>query len=99
MTDPRTVLVTGGAGYIGSHTCVTLLEGGARVVVIDNLDNSSAVALDRVCELVPEADGGLKFVEGDIRDPVELDHAFTALSVESVIHFAGLKAVGESVAE
>ena len=48
MTDPRTVLVTGGAGYIGSHTCVTLLEAGLRVIVIDNLDNSSVVALDRV---------------------------------------------------
>ena len=55
MTDPRTVLVTGGAGYIGSHTGVTLLEAGVRVVVIDNLANSSAVALDRVRELVPAA--------------------------------------------
>jgi UDP-glucose 4-epimerase len=99
MTDPRTVLVTGGAGYIGSHTCVTLLEAGGRVIVIDNLDNSSAVALDRVRELVPDAAGGLEFVEGDIRDPADLDRAFSAGGVGSVIHFAGLKAVGESVEE
>ncbi len=99
MSDPRTVLVTGGAGYIGSHTCVTLLEAGARVVVIDNLDNSSAVALDRVRELVPDAADRLEFLEGDIRNASDLDHTFAAGSVESVIHFAGLKAVGESVAE
>jgi UDP-glucose 4-epimerase len=99
MPDPRTVLVTGGAGYIGSHTCVTLLEAGVRVVVIDSLANSSAVALDRVRELVPDAAGMLEFVEGDIRDPADLDHAFSVGGVESVIHFAGLKAVGESVAE
>ena len=99
MSDPRTVLVTGGAGYIGSHTCVTLLEAGARVVVIDNLDNSSAVALDRVRELVPDAADRLEFVEGDIRSASDLDRAFAAGGVESVIHFAGLKAVGESVAE
>jgi UDP-glucose 4-epimerase len=99
MTDPRTVLVTGGAGYIGSHTCVTLLEAGVRVVVIDNLDNSSAVALDRVRELVPHADERLEFVEGDVRDPVDLDHAFAGGGVGAVVHFAGLKAVGESVAE
>ena len=99
MTDPRTVLVTGGAGYIGSHTCVTLLEAGLRVIVIDNLDNSSVVALDRVRELVPDAAGELAFVEGDIRDPADLDRAFALGDVRSVIHFAGLKAVGESVAE
>ena len=99
MTDPRTVLVTGGAGYIGSHTCVTLLEAGLRVIVIDNLDNSSVVALDRVRELVPDAAGELAFVEGDIRDPADLDRAFALGDVRSVMHFAGLKAVGESVAE
>ena len=97
MTDPRTVLVTGGAGYIGSHTCVVLLEAGVRVVVIDNLDNSSAVALDRVRELVPDAAAMLEFVEGDIRDPADLDRAFALGDVGSVVHFAGLKAVGESV--
>jgi UDP-glucose 4-epimerase len=98
MADQRTVLVTGGAGYIGSHTCVVLLEAGIRVVVIDNLDNSSVVALERVAELVPAADDQLVFVEGDIRDRADLDRAFALADVDAVIHFAGLKAVGESVA-
>lgn len=96
MTD-RTVLVTGGAGYIGSHTCVVLLEAGLRVVVLDNLDNSSVVALERVAELVPAAADRLVFVDGDIREPHDLDRAFAHGGVESVVHFAGLKAVGESV--
>src|SRR5436190_9838615 len=96
MTD-RTVLVTGGAGYIGSHTCVVLLEAGSRVVVLDNLDNSSIVALERVAELVPAAAEQLKFVEGDVRDANDLDRAFGHGDVEGVVHFAGLKAVGESV--
>jgi UDP-glucose 4-epimerase len=96
MTD-RTVLVTGGAGYIGSHTCVVLLEAGLRVVVLDNLDNSSLIALERVAELVPAAAEQLAFVEGDIRDPHDLDRAFDHGDVEAVVHFAGLKAVGESV--
>src|SRR6188472_4202527 len=96
MTD-RTVLVTGGAGYIGSHTCVVLLEAGLRVVVLDNLDNSSPVALDRVRELVPHAADHLEFVEGDLRDAHDLDRVFGHGDVEAVAHFAGLKAVGESV--
>jgi UDP-glucose 4-epimerase len=100
MTD-RTVLVTGGAGYIGSHTCVVLLEAGLRVIVLDNLDNSSVVALERVAELVPSAAERLVFVEGDIREPHDLDrafgHAVDGARVEAVVHFAGLKAVGESV--
>jgi UDP-glucose 4-epimerase len=96
MTD-RTVLVTGGAGYIGSHTCVVLLEAGLRVVVLDNLDNSSVVALERVAELVPAAAERLVFVEGDIREPRDLDRAFDHGGVDAVVHFAGLKAVGESV--
>jgi UDP-glucose 4-epimerase len=95
MTD-RTVLVTGGAGYIGSHTCVVLLEAGLRVVVLDNLDNSSMVAIERVAELVPAAAERLEFLEGDVREPHDLDRAF-AHDVEAVVHFAGLKAVGESV--
>jgi UDP-glucose 4-epimerase len=99
MSDPRTVLVTGGAGYIGSHTCVTLLEAGVRVVVIDNLSNSSAVALDRVHELVPDAGDALQFVEGDVRSAGDLDRAFALGAIDAVVHFAGLKAVGESVAE
>jgi UDP-glucose 4-epimerase len=96
MTD-RTVLVTGGAGYIGSHTCVVLLEAGLRVVVLDNLDNSSVVALERVAELVPAAAERLEFVEGDVRDAHDLDRGFAVGDVEAVVHFAGLKAVGESV--
>jgi UDP-glucose 4-epimerase len=96
MTD-RTVLVTGGAGYIGSHTCVVLLEAGFRIVVLDNLDNSSVVALERVAELVPAAADRLVFVEGDIREEHDLDRAFAHGDVEAVVHFAGLKAVGESV--
>ena len=100
MTD-RTVLVTGGAGYIGSHTCVVLLEAGLRVIVLDNLDNSSVVALQRVAELVPAAAERLVFVEGDIREPYDLDRAFAhavdGARIEAVVHFAGLKAVGESV--
>jgi UDP-glucose 4-epimerase len=96
MTD-RTVLVTGGAGYIGSHTCVVLLEAGVRVVVLDNLANSSLVSLERVAELVPAAAERLVFVEGDMREPHDLDRAFGHGDVDAVVHFAGLKAVGESV--
>src|SRR5690349_500408 len=97
IPDARTVVVTAGAGYIGSHTCVTLLEAGARVVVIDNLANSSVVALERVRELVPAAQERLDFVEGDVRSASDLDRAFDLAPVDSVVHFAGRKAVGESV--
>ncbi len=89
-----TVLVTGGAGYIGSHTCVQLLEAGRRVVVVDNLVNSSETAIDRVREL---ADGDLVFHRVDLRDRDALDAVFAGESVDQVVHFAGLKAVGESV--
>jgi UDP-glucose 4-epimerase len=89
------VLVTGGAGYIGSHSCVELLAAGHRVVVVDNLDNSSAVAIDRVRELA----GDLDFHEIDLRDEDALDRVFAAGAIDAVVHFAGLKAVGESVAE
>jgi UDP-glucose 4-epimerase len=95
----RTVLVTGGAGYIGSHTCVVLLEAGLRVVVLDNLDNSSPVALQRVAEIVPGGADRLELVEGDVRDRADLDRAFAAGPVDAVVHFAGRKAVGESVAD
>ena len=87
-------LVTGGAGYIGSHTCVTLLEAGWEVVVIDNLSNSSEVAIERVRELVPGS--RLEFHRGDLLDPDVLDRCF-ADGVDAVVHFAGCKAVGESV--
>jgi len=90
-----TVLVTGGAGYIGSHACVALIDAGYNVVVLDNLSNSSVVALQRtgsICGTVPE------FVQGDIRDRQCLDAVFSGHKVQAVLHFAGLKAVGESVA-
>lgn len=87
------ILVTGGAGYIGSHTCVELLEAGHEVVVIDNLINSSAQSLQRVQELTGNS---LVFVHGDIRNELDLDRVFQAHQIEAVIHFAGLKAVGES---
>ncbi len=86
------ILVTGGAGYIGSHTCVVLLEAGHDVTVIDNLCNSSAIALERVQEL---AGRPLRFVHGDIRNQDELARAFAG-GIDAVIHFAALKAVGES---
>lgn len=87
------ILVTGGAGYIGSHTCVELLNAGHEVVVLDNLCNSSAESLNRVQQLSQKS---LTFVEGDIRDSQLLDQIFQQNSIEAVIHFAGLKAVGES---
>ena len=90
------VLVTGGAGYIGSHTCLELLESGYEVVVIDNLCNSNAKSLDRVQELTEKS---LKFYEGDVRDEALLTKIFTENEIGCVIHFAGLKAVGESVAK
>ena len=90
------VLVTGGAGYIGSHTCLELLEKGYGVVVIDNLCNSNPKALDRVREL---AGKDLKFYEGDVRDATLLRKIFAENEIGCVIHFAGLKAVGESVAK
>ena len=90
------VLVTGGAGYIGSHTCLELLESGYEVVVIDNLCNSNAKSLDRVQALTGKS---LKFYEGDVRDETLLTKIFTENEIDCVIHFAGLKAVGESVAK
>jgi len=95
------VLVTGGAGYIGSHTCVQLLNAGASVVVVDNFDNSCAEALNRVRAIVGEEKSArLTFHEVDCCDREALDRAFEASGkVDAVIHFAGLKAVGESVAK
>ena len=90
------VLVTGGAGYIGSHTCLELLESGYGVVVIDNLCNSNPKSLDRVQELTGKS---LKFYEGDVRDEALLTRIFQENKIGCVIHFAGLKAVGESVAK
>ena len=90
------ILVTGGAGYIGSHTCVELLVAGHDVVVVDNLDNSSPVALDRVEEI---AERRPVFRHVDINDRTALEGVFEEFGFEAVIHFAGLKAVGESVEE
>ena len=88
------ILVAGGAGYIGSHTCVELLNRGYEVVVIDNLYNSSEVALERVQEITGKS---LKFYEGDVLNREDLDPIFENENIEAVINFAGLKAVGESV--
>lgn len=90
------ILVTGGAGYIGSHTCVELLVSGYEVVVIDNLVNASPIALRRVEELTGKK---LRFYEGDVRDEALLRKIFAENNISCVIHFAGLKAVGESVAK
>ena len=90
------VLVTGGAGYIGSHTCLELLESGYGVVVIDNLCNSNAKSLERVQALTGKT---LRFYQGDVRDEALLRKIFAENEIGSVIHFAGLKAVGESVAK
>ena len=89
------VLVTGGAGYIGSHTCVELLNTGYEVVVIDNLCNSNPESLNRVQELTGKS---LTFYKGDVRDEALLTQIFADEKPDCVIHFAGLKAVGESVA-
>jgi UDP-glucose 4-epimerase len=92
----RTILVTGGAGYIGSHACVELLEAGYRVVVMDNLSNSRETALERVREITGKP---LDFVRCDLLDRPALDTLFNRHAIDAVIHFAGLKAVGESVAQ
>lgn len=89
----RTILVTGGAGYIGSHTCIELLEAGYNVVVLDNLSNSKTESLNRVSEITGKS---LHFMEGDIRDRQCLQKLFFENEIFGVIHFAGLKAVGES---
>ena len=94
--DKRTILVTGGTGFIGSHTCVELIEAGYDVVVVDNLVNSHEKSLDRVQKIT-----GIRplFFNADVCDEQALDEVFSKNKVESVIHFAGLKAVGESVAK
>ena len=93
------VLVTGGAGFIGSHTCVELLDQGYHVVVVDDLSNSSELALDRVRQITGLAanDDRLKFYEANILDRAALDRVFSENDVDAIIHFAGFKAVGESV--
>ena len=96
------LLITGGAGFIGSHTCLVLLEAGHHLVVLDNFSNSSPEALQRVGQLAGVSDR-LTLIRGDIRQPADLQRAFSAgpagRPIDAVIHFAGLKAVGESVQE
>lgn len=89
-----TILVTGGAGYIGSHTCVELLNEGYDVVVVDNLYNSNKKAIDRVEEITGKK---VRFYEGDITNKADMDKVLDENKIDCVIHFAGLKAVGESV--
>ncbi|ANX13959.1 UDP-glucose 4-epimerase GalE [Fictibacillus arsenicus] len=87
------ILVTGGTGYIGSHTCVELLKAGYEVVVLDNLSNSNLIALDRVKEITGKE---IKFYKADLLNKDEISAVFHQNNIEAVIHFAGLKAVGES---
>jgi len=91
-----TILLTGGMGYIGSHTAVVLAAAGHNVVLFDNLVNSKRSVLDRLNSITGKQ---LNLIEGDVRDTAKLEHALTAHSIDAVIHFAGLKAVGESVAK
>lgn len=88
------ILVTGGAGYIGSHTCVQLLEAGYEIVILDNLSNSKPEALKRIEKITGKS---FEFVKGDILDRSLLEDVFEKYRIDGVIHFAGLKAVGESV--
>lgn len=89
----KMILVTGGAGYIGSHTCIELLQAGFDVLVVDNFSNSCIESLNRVNEI---AQKNVQFIEGDIRDKALMTDVFSQYSIDAVIHFAGLKAVGES---
>ena len=88
------ILITGGAGYIGSHTLIELHKAGYDFIVYDNLSNSSKESLNRVSKIINQ---DIKFEEGDIRDKNSLEQVFKKYKIDSVIHFAGLKAVGESV--
>lgn len=90
------ILVTGGAGYIGSHTCVELLNERHELIIVDNFSNSKPEALENIRKITGRSFG---FVQGDLRDEQALDAAFSGEPVDAVIHFAGLKAVGESVAK
>ena len=88
------ILITGGVGYIGSHTLIELNKSGYEFLVYDNLSNSNIEAIKRVEKIINKT---IKFIEGDIRDSKKLDEVFSTYNINSVIHFAGLKAVGESV--
>ncbi|KAI0488337.1 hypothetical protein KFK09_028166 [Dendrobium nobile] len=96
----QNILVTGGAGFIGTHTVLQLLKEGFRVTIIDNLDNSVEEAVDRVRDLAgPDLSRNLRFHLGDLRSNDDLERVFSETRFDAVIHFAGLKAVGESVAK
>ena len=95
----KTVLVTGAAGYIGSHTCLQLLKEECKVIAYDNLDNSSFESLERVKRLSGGNGNLMTSIEGDILDGEKLDAVFATNEIFAVIHFAGLKAVGESVSK
>ena len=107
MSDIKNILVTGGAGFIGSHTCVELLQAGYGVVIIDDLSNSCEKAVNRIAQIVKqaEADGKapagaserMKFYEDNVLNPDALERIFAENDIYGVIHFAGFKAVGESV--
>ncbi|MGI6245938.1 MAG: UDP-glucose 4-epimerase GalE [Pseudochelatococcus sp.] len=94
MSDASNILVTGGAGFIGAHTCEALVRAGFRPVIYDNLSNSNAAVLDRLERLTGSRPA---FIHADIRDAHQLERVFTDTSFDAVIHLAGLKAVGESV--
>ncbi|WP_139651441.1 UDP-glucose 4-epimerase GalE [Raoultibacter phocaeensis] len=97
--DPRdtTVLVTGGAGFIGSHTCVELLDQGYSVVIVDDLSNSSEKAVERIKAITGADDARVAFYKADILDRAALEQVFSENDIAAIIHFAGFKAVGESV--
>ncbi|KAJ0962109.1 hypothetical protein J5N97_029937 [Dioscorea zingiberensis] len=100
MAAGQSILVTGGAGFIGTHTVLQLLKDGFKVVIIDNLDNSVEEAVDRVRELAgADLSKNLKFYLGDLRKKEDLEKVFSENKFDAVMHFAGLKAVGESVAK
>ena len=88
------ILVTGGTGYIGSHTVVELLKDGREVVIVDNLSNSKECVLERIKQITGKS---VKFYKADLLNISEIEKIFSENKIESVIHFAGLKAVGESV--
>lgn len=91
------ILVAGGAGYIGSHTCVALIEAGHSVIIVDNLCNSKAEAIDKIKQITGKTHKEVLFYEIDVTDKQKVDEVFSNHSIDGVIHFAGLKAVGESV--
>ncbi len=96
MNSNPSILITGGAGYIGSHTLISLSDAGYDFVVFDNLSNSSKKSIKRVEKIIKKS---IAFEKGDIRNKKDLNKVFKKYKIDSVIHFAGLKAVGESVAE